>query len=269
MFLLNGVFGMMSLLWANLIKITEGLTGLTCVETKSSVPNLAPRCRLKWCWCRKWHQSRECPSFYFLRELGSERCKSVWSVSFVFGAFGNRKASTKGMCLLSQLRAFYLLGALGFSNAFLMPNLAWNASHSWTVQKVLRWHLVKSLLPVAMWIVSKSWFARFCWMTRWVHIIARQAALSFTHFRASCHYPLCPQHCCQVDTQFWHTNVLKDAKLQETLSVLSIYSLWVTVGSSFKVEFRRTQIKFGSCWSFTVCRSLLAQALKSNSDELK
>ena len=88
MFLLNGVFGMMSLLWANLIKITEGLTGLTCVETKSSVPNLAPRCRLKWCWCRKWHQSRECPSFYFLRELGSERCKSVWSVSFVFGAFG-------------------------------------------------------------------------------------------------------------------------------------------------------------------------------------
>ena len=120
MFLLNGVFGMMSLLWANLIKITEGLTGLTCVETKSSVPNLAPRCRLKWCWCRKWHQSRECPSFYFLRELGSERCKSVWSVSFVFGAFGNRKASTKGMCLLSQLRAFYLLGALGFSNAFLM-----------------------------------------------------------------------------------------------------------------------------------------------------
>jgi hypothetical protein len=39
----------------------------------------------------------------------------------VFGAFGNRKASTKGMCLLSQLRAFYLLGALGFSNAFLMP----------------------------------------------------------------------------------------------------------------------------------------------------
>ena len=127
MFLLNGVFGMMSLLWANLIKITEGLTGLTCVETKSSVPNLAPRCRLKWCWCRKWHQSRECPSFYFLRELGSERCKSVWSVSFVFGAFGNRKASTKGMCLLSQLRAFYLLGALGFSNAFLMP---WLEIHS-------------------------------------------------------------------------------------------------------------------------------------------
>ena len=32
------------------------------------------------------------------------------TVSFVFGAFGNRKASTKGMCLLSQLRAFYRLG---------------------------------------------------------------------------------------------------------------------------------------------------------------
>ena len=35
----------------------------------------------------------------------------------------SRKVSTKGMCLLSQLRAFYLLGALGFSNAFLMPSL--------------------------------------------------------------------------------------------------------------------------------------------------
>jgi len=73
-------------------------------------------------------------------------------------------------------------------------------------------------------------FARFCWMTRWVHIIARQAALSFTHFRASCHCTLCPQHCCQVDTQFWHMNVLKDA------------TLWSM-----------------SC-AFTVCRSLLAQA---------
>jgi len=36
------LFGVLSLLLANLMKITEGLTGLKCVEAASSILNLAP-----------------------------------------------------------------------------------------------------------------------------------------------------------------------------------------------------------------------------------
>jgi hypothetical protein len=89
----RGVRGVLSLLLANLIKITEGLTGLRCVEATSCVPNLAPRCRLKWRRCRRWHRFRECPSFHFLHELGSERWQSVWSVSVL--AAGLRRSEPK------------------------------------------------------------------------------------------------------------------------------------------------------------------------------
>jgi len=89
----RGVRGVLSLLLANLMKITEGLTGLKCVEATSCVSNLAPRCRLKWRRCRRWHRFRECSSFCFLHELGSERCQSVWSISVL--AAGLRRSEPK------------------------------------------------------------------------------------------------------------------------------------------------------------------------------
>ena len=44
---------------------------------------LAPRCRLITSWCCKWYQGFSCSLIKVVRELGSERCETVWSLSAV------------------------------------------------------------------------------------------------------------------------------------------------------------------------------------------
>jgi hypothetical protein len=59
--------------------------------------SLAPRCRLDASWGCSRSQGYGCPPFKALRELGLERCKTVWTLSAVgVGDLREVISSTRG-----------------------------------------------------------------------------------------------------------------------------------------------------------------------------
>jgi hypothetical protein len=102
---------------AQRIKGTLGITGLSSLESSYLQSGLAPRCRLITSWSWTWFQGFSCSLMKVIRELGSERCETVRSLSAV-----NKKEwkyfflSTKGLervilwytnCILCALLGSY------------------------------------------------------------------------------------------------------------------------------------------------------------------
>jgi hypothetical protein len=66
---------------AQRIKGTLGITGLSSLKSPYLQSGLAPRCRLITSWSWKWFQGFSCSLMKVIRELGSERCETVRSLS--------------------------------------------------------------------------------------------------------------------------------------------------------------------------------------------
>ncbi len=68
---------------AQRIKGTLGITGLSSLKSPYLQSGLAPRCRLITSWSWIWFQGFSCSLMKVIRELGSERCETVRSLSAI------------------------------------------------------------------------------------------------------------------------------------------------------------------------------------------
>jgi hypothetical protein len=81
-------FRLFLLFFSITFEVTLGLTGLIWFGSSHFSRDLAPRCRLRFLGFGRFYRWKSAHFFDCRRELGLERCKSVWSVPYFLGFWG-------------------------------------------------------------------------------------------------------------------------------------------------------------------------------------